>query len=64
MNDVATANALTGICAERCASSPAAHRAAGYTLGWHEKAAEQTWDGVTAMWERLARRDRFWEDRK
>jgi inorganic triphosphatase YgiF len=64
MNDVATANALTGICAERCASSPAAHRAAGYALGWHEKAAEQTWDGVTAMWERLARRDRFWEDGK
>jgi triphosphatase len=61
MNDVATAGALTAICAERCAASPAAHRATGYALGWHEKAAEHTWDGVAEMWERLAKRDRFWE---
>jgi CHAD domain-containing protein len=64
MNDVATAGALTGICEEHCATSPAAHRAAGYALGWHEKAAEHTWDGVAEMWDRLAKRDRFWEVEK
>jgi triphosphatase len=61
MNDVATAGALNAICDERCAVRPAAQRAAGYALGWHEVSAGHAWDDVVAMWSRLAGRRRFWE---
>jgi CHAD domain-containing protein len=61
VNDVATASALNAICEERCAPSPAAQRAAGYTLGWHEVRSEHAWDGVAQLWRRLSRRRRFWE---
>jgi inorganic triphosphatase YgiF len=61
MNDVATAGALDAICDKRCALMPAAQRAAGYVLGWHEVSAEHAWEDVAAMWSRLARRRRFWE---
>jgi CHAD domain-containing protein len=61
MNDVATAGALNAICEERCGSTPAAHRAAGYALGWHEVSARHSWEGVAPMWDRLAKRQRFWE---
>jgi triphosphatase len=60
MNDVATASALTAICDARCASSPAAQRAAGYIQGWHEMAAKRAWEDVPSMWSRLAKRRRFW----
>jgi triphosphatase len=61
MNDVATAGALNAICEERCASNPAAQRAAGYALGWHEVSAQHAWEGVAGMWSRLAKRRPFWE---
>jgi inorganic triphosphatase YgiF len=61
MNDVATAGGLSALCEEHCASSPAAHRAAGYVLGWHDVTARHRWEGVAHMWHRLARRRRFWE---
>jgi CHAD domain-containing protein len=61
MNDVATAQALNAICDERCAGNGHAHRAAGYTLGWHEVTAQHAWDGVAKVWDRLADRPRFWE---
>jgi CHAD domain-containing protein len=61
MNDVATASALNSICDGRCALVPAAQRAAGYVLGWHEVSARQAWDEVATMWRRLAKRRRFWE---
>ncbi len=59
VNDVTTAEALNAICDERCAS-PAAQRAAGYVLGWHQVRSEHTWEGVAEVWHRLARRPRFW----
>jgi inorganic triphosphatase YgiF len=61
MNDVATAGALDAICEEHCASNPAAQRAAGYALGWHEMSAQHAWEGVAGMWSRLAKRRPFWE---
>jgi inorganic triphosphatase YgiF len=61
VNDVATAKALGAICEERCAGSRPAQRAAGYALGWHEVTAQHAWDGVAALWDRLAERPRFWE---
>jgi triphosphatase len=61
MNDVATAGKLAAICDERCSSSPPAHRAAGYTLGWHAVTAQHAWEGVADMWHRLAKRPRFWD---
>ena len=61
LNDVATADALNGICDQRCGHSPPAQRAAGYVLGWHEVTAQHTWAGVAEMWHRLAKRRRFWE---
>ena len=60
VNDMATARPLNAIADERCAASPAAQRAAGYVLGWHQVRAEHAWDGVTEEWDRLARRPRFW----
>jgi triphosphatase len=60
VNDVATAGTLNSICDEQCAGSPAAQRAAGYVLGWHQVRSEYTWDGVAEVWQRLARRPRFW----
>jgi CHAD domain-containing protein len=61
VNDVATAKALDAICDEHCAASPQAQRAAGYVLGWHEVNAQHAWADVAAVWERLAKRRRFWE---
>src|SRR5262245_12955646 len=61
LNDVATANALGPICDERCVGSPAAQRAAGYVLGWHDMRAERAWKGVVKAWDRLAQQPRFWE---
>jgi CHAD domain-containing protein len=61
MNDVATAGALNAICDKRCALAPAAQRAAGYVLGWHEVSARHAWEDLAAMWSRLAKRRRFWE---
>lgn len=61
MNDVATAGALNAICDKRCALVPAAQRAAGYVLGWHEVSARHAWEDAAAMWRRLAKRRRFWE---
>jgi triphosphatase len=61
VNDVATAHALNAICEERCAASPAAQRAGGYALGWHEVRSEHAWSGVSGLWQRLSRRPRFWE---
>ncbi|HEX5998912.1 MAG TPA: CHAD domain-containing protein [Hyphomicrobiaceae bacterium] len=61
LNDVKTARALDGICDQRCPSSPAAHRAAGYTLGWHDVNANHAWADATNLWRRLAKRERFWE---
>jgi inorganic triphosphatase YgiF len=61
VNDVATAKALDAISEERCASSPAAQRAAGYVLGWHQVRSEHAWAGVAGLWHRLSRRQRFWE---
>jgi triphosphatase len=60
VNDIATAQALNAIADERCAASPAAQRAAGYALGWHQVRSEDAWDGATEDWHRLARRPRFW----
>ena len=60
INDVATAQAVAAIADERCAPSPAAQRAAGYVLGWHQVKSEHAWDGVAKVWDRLARRPRFW----
>src|SRR5262245_49337404 len=61
VNDVETAKALDAICDERCAASREAQRAAGYALGWHEVTAQHAWDGVAAIWDRLAERPRFWD---
>jgi CHAD domain-containing protein len=61
VNDVATAQALNAICDARCPASPAAQRAAGYALGWHEVRSEHAWAGVAELWHRLSRRPRFWE---
>jgi triphosphatase len=60
VNDVATAQAVGTIADERCAPSPAAQRAAGYVLGWHQVKSEQAWDGVAEVWDRLSKRQRFW----
>ena len=60
VNDVATAQAIGAIADERCSGSPAAQRAAGYALGWHQARSEDAWDGATEDWHRLARRPRFW----
>jgi len=60
VNDVVTAQAVGAIADERCASSPAAQRAAGYVLGWHQVKSEQAWDDVAELWDRLAGRPRFW----
>jgi inorganic triphosphatase YgiF len=60
INDVATAQALNAISDERCTASPAAQRAAGYVLGWHQVTAEHAWAGVADVWDRLAHRPRFW----
>jgi inorganic triphosphatase YgiF len=62
VNDVATAKAINAISDERCAGSLEAQRAAGYVLGWHDVTAQQAWDGVAAVWDRLAERRRFWEE--
>jgi inorganic triphosphatase YgiF len=61
INDVATAQVLNAICDARCAARPEAQRAAGYLLGWHEVTAQHAWCGVAEVWERLARRQRFWK---
>jgi inorganic triphosphatase YgiF len=61
VNDVATAQALSGICDARCADCREAQRAVGYVLGWHDVTAKHAWAGVVKDWERLARRQRFWE---
>jgi inorganic triphosphatase YgiF len=61
VNDVATAKAIGAICDESCAGSREAQRAAGYALGWHEVTAQHAWDGVSAIWDRLAERPRFWD---
>ena len=60
VNDVTTAQALNAIADERCPGSPAAQRAAGYVLGWHEVRSEHAWDSVAEVWRRLAQRRRFW----
>ena len=60
VNDVTTAQALNAIADERCPGSPAAQRAAGYVLGWHEVRSEHAWDSVAEVWHRLAQRRRFW----
>jgi inorganic triphosphatase YgiF len=60
VNDVATAQALNAIADESSPDSPAAQRAAGYALGWHQVRSEHAWDGVAEVWRRLARRPQFW----
>jgi len=60
VNDVATAQALNVIAEERCPADPAAQRAAGYALGWHQVRSEHAWAGVADVWGRLAKRSRFW----
>jgi len=60
VNDVATAEALNAIAGERCAAAPAAQRAAGYALGWHQVRSEHAWAGVADAWSRLTKRKRFW----
>jgi len=61
INDVLSAKALNAICEERCADSRAAQRAAGYVLGWHDAKSVHVWEGVAAVWDRLAARSRFWD---
>ena len=61
VNDVATAKALNTIADERCAATPAAQRAAGYVLGWHQVRSEHAWDGVAEVWDHLTQRGRFWQ---
>ena len=39
---------------------PAAQRATGYLLGWHQIRSEHAWNGVAEVWRRLARRPQFW----
>jgi inorganic triphosphatase YgiF len=60
VNDVATAKSIDAICEEHCAGCLAAHRAAGYTRGWHEVTAQHAWNDATKAWDRLAKRPRFW----
>jgi inorganic triphosphatase YgiF len=60
VNDVAAAQALNAISDERCPGSPAAQRAAGYVLGWHQVRSEHAWDNAAEDWHRLAQRPRFW----
>jgi inorganic triphosphatase YgiF len=60
LNDVSTAKALDAICEAHCADYREAHRAAGYVLGWHDVAAERTWEGAAKAWRRLEKRRRFW----
>jgi inorganic triphosphatase YgiF len=61
VNDVATAQALNAIADGTCAANPAAQRAAGYVLGWHQVRSEHAWNDVAEVWRRLARRQRFWQ---
>jgi triphosphatase len=58
LNDVAMAEALTGLC--RAEKIAAAERAAAYVLGWHSAIAEQAWENVPKRWRKLRHAGRFW----